>query len=211
MIGFLEAITAAALLCEGGATPNADPREPAIDSTYAQLFAEGQSFADFLAGAERRKDQWQRNHAAAVVPDALLTRARAVPGPWKLLVVAVDGCSDSVNTIPYLARLVERLVGVEMRIIGADAGRAIMDAHPTPDGRGATPTVLLLNDRFEEKGCWVERPAELQTWILGQRGKAGDSQVFDYKMKWYEDDKGLRTLQDLVAMMEKAARGERGC
>jgi hypothetical protein len=146
-----------------------------------------------------------------VVPDALLTRARAVAGPWKVLVVAVDGCSDSVNTIPYLARLASQLIGVEMRIVGSDVGRAIMDAHKTPDGRGATPTVLLLDANYQERGCFIERPRELQSWILDQKGKLSDNEVFDRKMRWYDDDKGDKTLRDFVDVMERAARGQPAC
>jgi hypothetical protein len=126
-------------------------------------------------------------------------------------VVAVDGCSDSVNTIPYLARLASQLIGVEMRIVGSDVGRAIMDAHKTPDGRGATPTVLLLDANYQERGCFIERPRELQSWILDQKGKLSDNEVFDRKMRWYDDDKGDKTLRDFVDVMERAARGQPAC
>lgn len=181
------------------------------DSSYRQLFDGGRTFAEFLAKAERRKEQWEKNFARATPPDALVARARAATGPWKLLVVAVDGCSDSVNTIPYLAKLTEQLIGVELRIVGSDVGRAIMDAHKTPDGRGATPTVLLLDANYEERGCWIERPSELQDWITEQKGKMSDNDIFEKKMKWYDDDKGVKTVEDLVAMMEKAKRGEKAC
>lgn len=211
MTGLLGVLTAAALWCDGATARPATPASPAVDSTYARLFAEGRSFADFLARAERRKEQWEKNFAQSVVPDALLARARAVHGPWKFLVVAVDGCSDSVNTIPYLARLTQQLVGVELRIIGSDVGRGIMDAHKTPDGRGATPTVILLDANHEERGCWVERPGALVAWLATEKSKRSENELFDGKMGWYDADKGQRTLEDLVAMMEKAARGDRSC
>jgi hypothetical protein len=201
MSALLSAVLGAALACQ-------DPSSPApvaVDSTYRALFDNGKSFADFLAAAEKRKEQWQKNYSSAVVPDVLLTRARATGGPWKILVVAVDSCSDSVNTIPYLAKLAEQLMGVDLRIIGSDAGRAIMDGHKTPDGRGATPTVLLLDGNFGEKGCWIERPSELQEWMT----KGGGN--FEGKMKWYDDDKGQKTLAEIVSVMERAAKGEPAC
>jgi hypothetical protein len=196
------------VLCGGDAPPS---QVTSVDSTYARLFAEGRTFADFLARAERRKEQWERNFKQAVIPDALLARARAARGPWKLLVVAVDGCSDSVNTIPYLAKLAEQLMGVELRIIGSDVGRGIMDAHKTPDGRGATPTVLLLDANHAERGCWVERPGALVSWLATEQSKRSADEQFEGKMQWYDADKGQRTLDDLVDMMEKAARGESAC
>jgi hypothetical protein len=204
----LSTIHAATLACPAD-TPA--PTAFRADSGYRALFEGGSTFEQFLAKASRRKEQWAKNYERAMVADALLTRARAAAGTWRLLVVAVDGCSDSVNTIPYVARLVEKMMGVELRIIGNDVGRAIMDAHKTPDGRGATPTVLLLDQNYEERGCWIERPSELQSWIIDQKGKMSDDDVFSRKMQWYEEDLGAKTLAEIVAMIEAAAKGSVLC
>ena len=199
---------AAATLAGGANRPaGAAPAAPAADSTHRRLFDGGQRFAEFLASAQQRKPQWEQNAARAAFPDALVARARAAGGPWKLLVVAVDGCSDSVNTIPYLARLMEQVPGVELRIIGSAAGRAIMEAHRTPDGRGATPTVLLLDADYVERGSWIERPSALQRWILAQKGVLDDAEVFTRKMRWYDEDQGRQTVEEIVALMERASRG----
>ncbi|MGQ0648315.1 MAG: thioredoxin family protein [Gemmatimonadaceae bacterium] len=206
-MGILSVLVGAALACPWSADPTAISPAPTSDSSYRRLFESGRSYADFMANAERRKEQWEKNFRAATVPDALLARARATAGPWKLLVVAVDGCSDSVNTIPYIARLVEQLMGVELRVIGSDEGRAIMEAHRTPDGRAATPTLLLLDGNYEERGSWIERPAELRLWMTGQKGKLKDDGIFEGKMKWYDDDKGLKTIEEVVGLMEKALVG----
>jgi hypothetical protein len=209
MTPLLSTVLAATLICGPTDTPIA--RAAVSDSAYRQLFESGVTFAQFLAKAERRKEQWTRNYEQSVVPDALLARARGAGGTWKLLVVAVDGCSDSVNTVPYVARLVEKMMGVELRIVGSDVGRAVMDAHKTPDGRGATPTLVLLDQNYDERGCWIERPSELQSWITSQKGKISDDDIFSKKMKWYDDDHGSKTLEEVVAMIEAAARGSTSC
>jgi hypothetical protein len=205
----LGALSVALSCAEPGAAPAG--RVAIADSSYVALFNEGVTFKSFLDSAKRRKEQWEKNYGRAVVPDALLTRARAATGPWKILVVAVDGCSDSVNTIPYLAKLVDKLMGVEMRIVGSDVGRWVMDAHKTPDGRGATPTVILLDGKDQLRGCFIERPKALQAWILGEKEKKSDDDVFTSKMSWYDDDKGGKTLEDFVGVMEGAAAGRMVC
>lgn len=181
------------------------------DSTHRELFERGVTFTEFLKRASARKEQWDRNYAAAAAPDALVARARAVGGSWKLLVVAVDGCSDSVNTIPYLARLAEQVPGIELRIVNSELGRSVMNAHRTPDGRAATPTIVLLDSNYEERGCWVERPADLQRWMIDNKGKVKDSELVDHKMAWYGTDKGTTTVGEVVAIIEAAAKGERLC
>jgi hypothetical protein len=181
------------------------------DSVYRALFESGQAFADFVARADHRKEQWEANYALRATPDALVTRARAAGSGWRLLVVTVPGCSDSVNSIPYLASLVDQLPGVEMRLVMRDAGLSVMEAHRTPDGRAATPTVILLDAEFNERGCWIERPAPLIAWLDGQKGKMRDGELFDGKMKWYDDDRGASSLEELVQMMEAAAAGRVFC
>src|SRR5690606_18428943 len=109
--------------------------EAAADSTLLALHAGGEDFATFLANANARKAQWQKNWDESTVPADVLAKAQAIPGTWKLLVVAVDGCSDSVNTVPYIARLVALVPSLELRIVKPDVGRSVQESHRTLDGR----------------------------------------------------------------------------
>src|SRR5690349_2137708 len=104
-----------------------------IDSTYKSLYESGTTFADFVTNATARKEQWESNYALKVAPDALVTRATAAGSGWKLLVVTISSCGDSVNSVPYLASLVEKIPSIEMRLINPTAGKAVMEAHRTPD------------------------------------------------------------------------------
>jgi hypothetical protein len=208
MIDLLAVSLAAAVAC----TPATDGAPAALpDTSHRSTYESGVSFATFLERAERRKDQWNANYRNTVVPDALAARARAVGGTWKLLVVAADGCSDSVNTIPYIAKLIDTVPGIEMRIVDSDAGKGIMDSHRTPDGRAATPTVIVLDATFEERDCFIERPAALRQWMADHKAKSGDDGLFSGKMEWYDADKGVQTMTEIVAILESAARGGTIC
>lgn len=178
-----------------------------IDDELRQIFESGRSYTDFLDNATRRTELWHGNTEKAEGIDAdLVRRARAVGGSWHFLAVAVDSCSDSVSTIPYLAELVALVDGLDMRIVDSSVGRDIMESHRTPDGRGATPTVLLLDDDFEEAGCFIERPLSLQSWIMENDGLSRD-EIFEWKMAWYAEDSGQETVETFVEMLEAAAAG----
>ncbi len=187
------------------------PNELPTDIDYAKLFASGIPFAEFLSNAKQRKELWDSNYARAAVADAVMARAARVSGTWNVLVVAVDSCSDSVSTIPYIAKLVESMPNVTLRIVDSKAGQGVMEAHRTPDDRAATPTVILLDSSFTPRGCWIERPRELREWISGEKRNNGDSGVFSGKMNWYEKDAGASTVSEFVEMLEKASRGETAC
>lgn len=181
------------------------------DTLHQRLFDSGQTFADFVAGAKNRKEQWERHFSTAVVPDELVTRLTQAGGPWKLLVITLDGCSDSVNSVPYIAALLAKTPNVELRLVTRDAGLAVMEAHRTSDGRAATPTLVLLDSAYAERGCWIERPQALRAFMDEEKAKNGERGLFDAKMKWYEEEKGAKSIVEIVEMIEAAARQEVVC
>ena len=173
---------------------------------YRALFDKGTPYPEFLAAAKsHRKELWHTNHARATVQEDVLARARAIGSQLKLLVIAIDGCSDSASIIPYIAKLAAD-AGMELRITAPDdGGRAVMEAHRTPDGRAATPTIVLLNNNYEKVGVFVERPSTLHAWYE-EREKSGieTSKLTDEKLAWYARDSGRTTLAELVALMESS-------
>jgi hypothetical protein len=199
------------LLSPGSALPCAEPRWTTGDDGLKELYEGGVTFQTFLEEARRRRDMWLEHYGEGRVPEGLQARARAVPGHWRLLVVAEDWCSDSVNTIPYVARLVEQVEGLEMSVIRSREGRALMEAHRTPDGRASTPTVLLLDEKWNEAGCFIERPAPLQDWVMQHRPEYSSEKLHEHMFEWYDDDAGASTIEQVVAMLEAAAVGESRC
>jgi Thioredoxin len=171
---------------------------------YVALYDNGVTFAEFLDSARARRDEWRQRYNDAAVTPEMITRMRALPARRLILVVAEDWCSDSAQTIPYLARLVdgapERL---SMRIINSTVGRPVMDANLTPDGRAATPTVVVLTEQHAVLGAWVERPSTAQSWFLEQQKSVMQQPLHDQLAKWYADDAGRTTVAEIAALAER--------
>jgi hypothetical protein len=203
------ALLALAALCAADPALPIPPRRAASDS-LADLYAGGRTWQEFFDAVQARRSLWKENYEQGSPGPEQVTRAKAVGGTWRLLVVAVDSCSDSANTIPYLARLVEQVPGLELRIVNPTAGRWVMERHRTEDGRAATPTVLLLDAGYAERGCFVERPRALRHWLI-ERSRASDQERFEAKMDWYRRDRGAETVKDLVELLEAAAAGAPIC
>ena len=175
---------------------------PAPD--YAALYAQGVPFSEFLDGARARRDEWTARYRDATVSPDLSEKARALPSRRRLLVVTDDRCSDSRQTVPYLAKLVlaapDRL---EMRIVSSTIGQAVKDTHLTPDGRGATPTVVVLDQDGHLIGAWIERPAELQAWSIEQRKILPPAAYREGMAKWYAGDKGRSALAEIMTIVTR--------
>ena len=194
----------------GSPVPTGEP-VPVQQASYEALYKSGITFADFLESAEAQEDKWLKNYGRDHVALAMTPQAREIPGNWRLLVVGEDWCSDSVNTIPYLARLIEGASGLDMRIVNSDEGRWVMEAHPTPDGRPATPTVIVLNEEGEKVGCWSERPAVLQDWWLTNPDDLRGRDKLNAKFAWYDEDAGAETLREILEIVKAASDGSPQC
>ena len=166
------------------------------------LYAKGITFAEFLEKARARRDEWRAHYNDAAVTPDLMTRMRALPEKRRLLVVTEDWCSDSANTVPYIARLVdgapERL---EIRLINSQLGKTLMEAHRTPDGRAATPTVVVLGADGRVIGAWTERPSSVQTWFLEKQNTTMQKALHDELLAWYAKDAGTTTVAEIADIL----------
>lgn len=192
-----------------GARPAIPLRAPS--DSLAELYRGGQTWDEFIDAARARKALWLENYEKGLADSTAAARAAQAGGRWLFLVIAVDSCSDSANTIPFLARLAEAVPGLELRIVPPSAGRWVMERHRTDDGRAATPTVLLLDQEFRERGCFVERPRALRRWLAETGSSLSEQARYEGKMRWYRDDAGRETVRDLVELIEAAAAGRTVC
>lgn len=174
------------------------------DVDYASLYAKGKTFAEFLENARARRDEWRARYNDATVTPDLVTRMRALPDKRRLLIVAEDWCSDSANTVPYIVRLVdgapERL---ELRVIDSERGRPVMEAHRTPDGRAATPVVVILAEDGRVLGAWTERPSSTQTWFLEKQKTTMQKPLHDELHDWYVKDAGKTTMAEIADILSR--------
>jgi len=182
----------------------APTREPA--DSLIDLHKGGRTWAEFFDAAKARKDMWRENYQNGLPDSAMVARVAAVSGQWRILAVAEDWCGDSANTVPYLARLVEQAPNLELRIVDSKKGKWVMERHRTQDGRAATPTIVILDERDAQVGVFIERPAPLRDWVAEHKPKLSDEEFQAGKMKWYREDRGRSTVAEVVEMIEAFAR-----
>lgn len=164
---------------------------------FAELWDQALSFDRFVAASEKHCGLWEGLHRIAVVPDWAVD---AVPAGVrrKLLVIAEDWCGDASSTIPVVARLVEAVPGLELRIIRRDEHPEVMD-HYLTNGSRSIPIVIALNDDFKELGHWGPRPATLQSWVMANRATVPKAELYPQVRTWYARDRGEATLREVLA------------
>jgi hypothetical protein len=177
---------------------------PAVQTPdYAALFARGVTYEAFFDRISARREMWMATQGAVAVPADVAARTRALPHAWRVLVIADDRCSDSAASLPYAAALASAAPArLSLRIVDSRTGRAVMEAHRTPDGRAATPTLIFIRDDGEVR-AWIERPGALVAWLAEQKARDPKLDVLAAKTTWYADDAGRSTLGDILALLER--------
>jgi hypothetical protein len=170
-----------------------------------QLWQSATPFAPFLETVKVRRDQWTSRFANAAVDADALNRARALPGRRRLLAIAEARCSDSAWAVPYLAKLAAAVPEkLELRVITpSDGGARLQATHLTPDGRRATPTIIVLDEHDRVLGAWVERPSELQQWYIANKSTVAQADRYSHLDKWYTGDAGRTTIAEVLTLLER--------
>jgi hypothetical protein len=180
------------------------PVQPQLEGEGA-LWQAATPFPAFLERVRSRREAWTSRFAnAAIDPDAL-NRARALPGRRRLLAIAEARCSDSAWAVPYLAKLAAAAPDMlELRVITpAEGAERLQAANLTPDGRKATPTIVVLDERDRVLGVWVERPAELQKWYAENKATVAQAERYSHLDKWYTEDAGRTTITEVLTILER--------
>ncbi|BAH39213.1 MAG TPA: thioredoxin family protein [Gemmatimonas aurantiaca] len=194
--------------------PRAEMRTSSMlpDSSMLALFKSGQTFPDFLAAAKARREGWLRLADSAVVSDALVARARAVGGTWHLMIIAIDSCGDSMNSVPYVAKLASQVPGLELRIVLPTAGKAVQERFRSLDGRATTPTFILLDETGHDRGCITELPKGIRGWATSSRAAKMPSDSLRAGINaFYVQNRGESIVTETIEMMEAARRGAVVC
>jgi hypothetical protein len=151
------------------------------------------------------RDLWEGVYRRARVPLWAAQRVEQTGSKWKLLVLSEDWCGDASNTVPILARLAEGADSVELRILKRDENPELMDRYLT-NGSRSIPVAIVLDEELRPVGRWGPRPAGLQEYVLAEKGaeRLSKKEIYRETRRWYARDKGLTTLEELVAVIEKS-------
>ncbi len=178
----------------------------ALQIDYPALWEKATPFHVFLENVKARQDQWKPRFADAAIDAASLAEAKALPARRRILAVAEDKCSDSAWALPYIAKLAAAVPEkLEVRVIGRAEGSRIQSEHLTPDGRLATPTIIVLDENNRYIGGWVERPAELRKWYLENKPKVTQGALYEHVNKWYTEDAGRSTIREILTILAREA------
>ena len=164
---------------------------------FKALWDQALPFESFAASCKAEHcSLWQGLYDLARIPEWALA---AVPAgaQRKLLVIAEDWCGDASNTVPIIAKLVDRVPSLELRVVSRDENPVLMD-HYLTNGSRSIPIVIALDEHLKEIGHWGPRPSQLQAWVMANRGKTPKAELYPEVRRWYARDRGETTIREVL-------------
>ena len=168
-----------------------------------ERFRSGATFAALLDRTRDDNGMWEALYKRGRLSETSAARVKLLRRRWHLLILNEDWCGDSVNVIPYLARLKEASPAIDMRIVSRDSNPELMNSHLTGSSR-SIPVVMVLDDAFRERGWWGPRPLPLQTWVIAQGLALDKAERYRQVRMWYARDRGETLIAEILSIMEKA-------
>ena len=168
----------------------------------SERFYAGSTFGELLERPKDNSELWRSIYKRAALDPEAVERVKSIEHPFHLLILNEDWCGDSVNILPYIARLAESTDHLEMRILGRDANRDLMDAHLTGKSR-SMPVVIVYDADFREKGWWGPRPGPLQRWVIEEGLALPKPDRYPLIRAWYARDRGRTLVSEILSIIEK--------
>lgn len=169
-----------------------------------ERYYRGMTLDEAIEAATRNQDFWRGTRRLARVPPELQQALASLPGTRHLLALSEDWCTDAVNTLPIIARLIEEAPNVDLRVVPRDANPDLMNAHLTR-GTRSIPVVIVYDETFTELGWWGPRPSVLQQWHydVGQLLESKERGL--KKREWYARDRGASTAREFFDLLRALA------
>ena len=139
-------------------------------------FAEGLSYAGFVAQAAVNRDKFDENYGTVPLTEedlSIFRKASALPrGPAKILALAEAWCGDVYRELPTMARIAEA-AGMELRVFPRDQNPDIMDEFLSNGGKSrAIPVFVFYTEDLQYIAHFTERSASAHAGLAAAMDEA---------------------------------------
>lgn len=123
-----------------------------------------------------------------------------------LLVISEGWCGDAAQIVPVMNKIAEESSKLELKIVLRDENVTLMDEFLTNGARSIPKLILVEKDTHIVRGSWGPRPHGALKLILDYKEKFGviDQEAKTELQKWYLQDKGISTMEEIVVLLENA-------
>ena len=120
------------------------------------------------------------------------------------LVISEGWCGDAAQLLPIMSKMAEVSENIDLQIVLRDDNDELMSQFLTNGGK-AIPKLIILDENNNLIADWGPRPEPARKLIADYKAANGlvDEPVKIELQKWYLQDKGITTQNEIMALMIK--------
>ena len=126
-----------------------------------ERFEQGMTFQQYLDQMGTNKDTFVKFLSEIRIRPEDREALSKLGKKLKLMVITEDWCGDALYNVPVLAKLVEGLPNVEMRVFLRDKSPDLMDQYLNQGMYRSIPVFAFFDENMNEVARLVERPAKI--------------------------------------------------
>jgi hypothetical protein len=137
-----------------------------------EQFEQGMTYDAYKAQMTRNKEKVEQNEQSLQLKPEDLAAFKSAK-PLKVLALAEDWCGDVVANLPILGRIAKDSGTLDVRVLlrDQDPGSAVMDQYLKDGQFKSIPVFVFLDDNFDDKGVFIERPDSVTNTRAERRKK----------------------------------------
>lgn len=132
--------------------------------TYKELFKVGQNFDSYVKlGTISEQERIPKNSSRIIISEEIIKKIKGINKKVYILASGEMWCPDCQLNITVAERLAELNENIELSVISLGRGRKYMsDLLGMDKSEFKVPTIVVLDDKFNEIGNFIERPKKAQ-------------------------------------------------
>jgi hypothetical protein len=177
------------------------------------LLKEGKSTGNEQSGAltkysELNEVRMNRLEKTIQITEEVKSVLSNLQGNYAWIVISEGWCGDAAQLLPIINKMAETSEKIDLRIVLRDENDALMNQFLTNGGKAIPKLVILDAETFTVLSDWGPRPAGAKNLILDYKAQHGmvDETAKTNLQKWYLQDKGISTQNEIMALVEKCEK-----
>jgi hypothetical protein len=136
-----------------------------------------------------------------VVSEELKEMINKINSPQTWMIISETWCGDSAQNIPFIAKISDSNLQIDLRIILRDSNPDIMDLYLT-NGTRSIPIMVAFDGNGRELFRWGPRPEEAKKLFADLKSQGMEKSIILEKLHlWYGRNRGAALESELKKLI----------
>jgi hypothetical protein len=159
---------------------------------------------DLLHYSELNETRLKRLDKTIKITPEVIGLLENISKKYTWLIIAEGWCGDAAQLLPIMHKMAEVSENIDLKIVLRDENEDLMNLFLTNGGK-AIPKLIILDENNNVVADFGPRPEPARKLIADYKAANGivDEPIKIELQKWYLQDKGITTQNEIMALMPK--------